>query len=97
MSREDIILQLQTRGQDLKAQFGLKKLSLFGSAARDELVQASDIDVLVEFVDSPTFDGYMDLKFLLEELFGRRVDLVTREAIKPRMRPFIEKDLIDVA
>jgi hypothetical protein len=59
--------------------------------------EGSDVDVLVEFDGPATFDHYMDLKFFLENLFGTRVDLVTREAVKPRMRPSIEKELIHVA
>ena len=57
----------------------------------------SDIDVLVEFQSAPTFDAYMDLKFYLENLFHKSVDLVIDDTVKPRMRPLIEKDLICVA
>lgn len=97
MSRAQIIEILEQQGRKLKEQFGIKRLSLFGSAARDEMSESSDIDMLVEFEEAPTFDGYMDLKFVLEDLFNAPVDLVTQEAIKPRMRPYIEKDRIDVA
>lgn len=97
MSRAHILEILAAHGRQLKEQFGLKSLSIFGSAARDMMRAESDVDVLVEFEGAPTFDGYMDLKFRLEALFESPVDLVTRDAIKPRMRPYIEKDLIDVA
>ena len=59
--------------------------------------KGSDIDVLVEFAGAPTFDRYMDLKFFLESLFGISVDLVTVDAVKPRMWPAIERSLINVA
>ncbi len=58
---------------------------MFGSAARNEASDTSDLDFLVEF-DRKSFDNYMDLKFFLEDLLGRPVDLVLKEAIKPRLR-----------
>jgi hypothetical protein len=55
----------------------------------------SDIDVLVEFNKlEKSFDNYMELKFYLEKLFHRRVDLVIREALKPRIRQHILKEVI---
>jgi len=54
---------------------GVRRLGLFGSAARGEATAASDLDFLVEF-ERKTFDAYMDVKELLERLFGRRIDLV---------------------
>jgi len=81
----------------LRRTFGIGTLALFGSVARDEAGPASDVDVLVEFLEAPTFDGYMDLKLRLEELFGRRVDLVTRSGLRERARPYVEQDLIRVA
>jgi len=86
----------QHRGEILD-RFGAKRLSLFGSAARDELRDDSDIDVLVEFEQAATYDGYFDLKGFLEQLLGRRVDLVTEKGLKPRARRHVEKDMIRVA
>jgi len=56
---------------------------VFGSCARREQTESSDLDFLVEFVD-PTFDNYFDLKFFLEKLFDSQVDLVIKDTIKPR-------------
>jgi predicted nucleotidyltransferase len=53
----------------------------------------SDVDIVVEMAE-PTFDHYMDLKFYLEELFGADVDLVLADTIKPRLKPYIDRDLI---
>lgn len=97
MNRAQVLVQLQRHRQEIEQRFAIKHLSVFGSAARDELRQDSDIDVLVEFEGTPTFDGYMELKFYLEELLGRTVDLVTHDAVKPRMRPLIEQEAIHVA
>jgi uncharacterized protein len=76
---------------------GVKSVSIFGSFARGEERPDSDVDILVEFDGRATFDRYMDTKFYLEELLGRKVDLVTPKAIKPRMKPYIMQDLIHVA
>ena len=97
MNRAQVLAQLQRHRQEIEQRFAIKHLSVFGSAARDELRQDSDIDVLVEFEGPATFDGYMELKFYLEELLGRTVDLVTHDAVKPRMRPLIEREAIHVA
>lgn len=97
MNRAQVLARLQCHRQEIERRFAIKHLSVFGSAARDELRQDSDIDVLVEFEGTATFDGYMELKFYLEELLGRTVDLVTHDAVKPRMRPLIEQEAIHVA
>ena len=70
---------------------------VFGSLARDQITASSDIDILVKFTDPPTFDMYMDLKFFLEELLGRTIDLVTEAALRPELKDYIKKDLIRVA
>jgi hypothetical protein len=71
--------------------------SLFGSVVRGEASEASDVDVLVDFVGPATFDGYMGLKFFLEDTLCVRVDLVTRAALKPRLRAGIEAEAQRVA
>ena len=76
---------------------GVRSLALFGSAARDALDTASDVDILVEFEGPAQIDPFMDLKLLLEDTLGRRVDLVTRGALKPALRARIQADLRRVA
>jgi len=97
INRSAILELLVQRRQEITARFGVKRVALFGSAARDELDAASDVDVLVEFDGPATFDGYMDLKFYLEDLLGRPVDLVTDKALRKELRPYIEKEMIRVA
>jgi uncharacterized protein len=70
-------------------------LALFGSAARNKIRKGSDIDVLVQF-DQSTWANYIGLKFFLEDLLGRDVDLVIPKALKVVARPAIEKDLFYV-
>jgi predicted nucleotidyltransferase len=64
------------------SRLGVRRLGLFGSAARGEATDESDLDFLVEFYRK-TFDGYMEVKELLERLFQRPVDLVIANAVKP--------------
>jgi predicted nucleotidyltransferase len=82
---------------DLRRDFGVRRIALFGSTARDEAGQESDLDLLVDFEVGPTFDSFMGLKFYLEDRLGKRVDLVTPNALKPRMRPIVEREAVDVA
>lgn len=77
--------------------FGVKSLELFGSVARDQAHEKSDVDILVEFEETPTFAQYMDLKFLLEDTLGRKVDLVQKEMLHPSLRKNVESEVIPVA
>ncbi len=97
MNKQQILDVLHDHIGDIQQRFDVKQLSLFGSAARDEMHEKSDIDVLVEFNKPATFDGYMGLKSYLADLIGKKVDLVTASGLKPRARPHVEKDLIRVA
>lgn len=74
----------------------IKTLALFGSTARNQATETSDLDFLVEFANPPTFRGYMRLKHHLEDLFDKPVDLVTRKSIKPIIREQILSELINV-
>ena len=95
MRREDALKQLRGSWERISS-FDVQSLALFGSLARDEAGLGSDADIIVEFNGPATFDRYMDLKTFLEELLGCRIDLVTRKAIKPRMRPYVEEEAIYV-
>ena len=72
---------------------GVRRLAIFGSAARDEMTDDSDLDFLVEF-SKISFDAYFDVKFYLEKLFGCTVDLVMADTVKPRLKPYIEKEAV---
>ena len=88
---------LSGKREEIVERFGVRSLSIFGSTARDEARPDSDIDVLVEFSGPVTFDAHMGLQVYLEDLLGRPVDVVTASGLKPRLRPFIEQDLVRVA
>ena len=70
--------------------YKVKKLGLFGSFSKGTYHAKSDLDFLVQF-KNPTFDNYMDLKFLLEKLFHRKVDLVIEDSLKPSLR-YVKKE-----
>ena len=72
---------------------GAQKIGLFGSYSRGTATPDSDLDFLV-VLEKSTFDGYMDLKFYLEDLFGLEVDLVLEKGVKPRLRPHIMAEVI---
>jgi uncharacterized protein len=91
-SPEQILKIIEANREKIK-DFGVRRLGLFGSAARGEATDSSDLDFLVE-LEKKTFDNYMDLKFFLEDLFGCRVDLVMKDALKPRLREPILKETI---
>jgi predicted nucleotidyltransferase len=96
MTRQHITQLLSDKFEYLRKNFSVNKLWIFGSVARGEAGSQSDIDILVDFSAPASFDNYMDLKFYLQELLDRKVDLVTRKALRPQVREEIEKELIDV-
>ena len=96
MDKSHIIDLIAQHRLDL-SKLGVCSLALFGSVARGEAGPNSDIDILVNFQGSVTFDQYMETKFLLEDLLGCRVDLVIEQALRPQVRPFVEEDAIYVA
>lgn len=99
---KDKILNRQTvmailREQDnIFEQFQIKTLALFGSTARNEATEESDLDFLVEFKGKATFDGYMNLKFYLEYLFNKPVDLVICKSLKPQIKNSVLAEAIYV-
>ena len=84
-----IIKKLEEKKENIK-KYGVKKIGVFGSFIRGKQNKRSDVDVLVEF-ENATFDSYMELKFLLERLFGRKVDLVVEKDLRPELK-YVKKE-----
>ena len=84
LTAEKIVRLLETRRKELR-QLGVQRIGLFGSFVKGRPGEKSDLDFLVSMRE-PTFDQYMDLKFLLEKMFGRRADVVLESALKPALR-----------
>lgn len=94
--KHDLFQRLAAESLRIKA-FGVRRLGVFGSFVRDEQRPDSDVDVLVEFQPGrKSFDSFMGLAELLEELLQRRVELVTTEALSPYLGPRILADVEDV-
>ena len=96
MNRAQVLEQLTRSKPELAARYGVRSLALFGSTARDSSRTDSDIDILVSFDGPATSERYFGVQFYLEDLFGRPVDLVTDKALRPELRPFVERDAVHV-
>ena len=93
----DEIIEALASQRALLDRFGVSAVSLFGSVARGESTEESDIDLLVEFSQPIGLLQFVELKRLLEDLLGRPVDLVTPKALKPQLRDRILKEAIRAA
>ena len=91
-TRREILRLLEENSDRIKS-FGVREIGVFGSVARDEQTEKSDVDILVE-LDKKTFDAYMGLLFFLEDLFERKVDLAMKDAIKPIIKDVILSETI---
>jgi predicted nucleotidyltransferase len=96
MNRQAVLERLTAEATGLRRRFGVKDIAVFGSVARDEAREESDLDLLVTFDGVPDFDRFMELKFHLEDLFGRTIDLVTPNALRSELRSRIERESIHV-
>ncbi len=96
MTRDELLQTLREHKPVLQERFGVRSLSLFGSFARDEGRDDSDVDVLVEYDGPATSKSFFGVQFYLEDLLGRRIDLVTNKALRREFRPYVERDLINV-
>lgn len=97
MRRDEALALLSDHLDELRTRFGVASLAVFGSVARDEARPDSDVDLLVDFEGPVGFDQFMGLKLHLEELFGRPVNIVTPETLKPRLRRYVEREAVRVA
>lgn len=91
LTAERIIRTLEEHKDEIRKR-SVKKIGLFGSFSKKKQRSKSDLDFLVEFVDT-TFDNYMELKFFLERTFHRRVDLVTEKGLKQALQG-VKKEVI---
>jgi predicted nucleotidyltransferase len=83
---KDIMTMLKEELPNLRGEYGVDTLAVFGSYARGEQNEDSDIDILVEFVETVDFFEFMRLEFHLTDLLAIKVDLVTPDALRPIMR-----------
>lgn len=91
----DKIIKTIEAHKDEMRKLEVKRLGLFGSFLKGKPKRGSDLDFLVVF-RKPSFDNYMDLKFLLEKLFNRKVDLVTERSLKPDLK-YVKREALYVS
>jgi predicted nucleotidyltransferase len=96
MNRTQALQLLNQHQAHLMQRYGVTALTLFGSTARDEARDDSDIDILVDFNGPANSERYFGVLFYLEDLLGRPVDLVTEKALRPELRPYVEREAIRV-
>lgn len=87
MKTNGIIRKLEEKQPYIKRVFHIREIGIFGSFIRQEQTVNSDIDLLVEFeIGHKDFFNYMRLKYYLEDILGREVDIVIKSAVKPALR-----------
>lgn len=92
-TKEFVMRLIREHESDIKT-FGVRRLGVFGSFARNQQGKDSDVDILVEFESGrKTFDNFIHLAFFLEDIFKRRVELVTPDALSPYIGPYIMKEV----
>ena len=92
-NKKEIVQRMRSSQEEIEA-LGVQRIGLFGSFATGKQTPESDVDIFVEFSPSQhSFDNFMDLSFLLEDLFGRTVELVTPEALSPYIGPRILEEV----
>ncbi|MBF0400568.1 MAG: nucleotidyltransferase family protein [Magnetococcales bacterium] len=96
MQRDQVMDLLASHMEYLRREFGVARLAVFGSTARNMAREDSDVDVLVAFDGPSTSARFFGVQFYLEDLLGRPVDLVTEKALRPELRPIIEREVIRV-
>ena len=95
-SQQDILSSLQALKQYVAQEYAVKKIGIFGSVARNEQTEESDIDLLVEFSRPVGMVLFIRLEHFLSERLGRPVDLVTPDALKPVIRKDVLAEVIYV-
>ncbi len=100
VENKEQIFQRMTDNRETLGRLGVYRFGLFGSFVKNQQTTESDVDMLIEFKPGrKSFDSFMSLAFLLEDILGRKVDLVTRESLSPYIGPKIlaevEYGLID--
>ena len=96
MDKEQALTLLRAHKAVLVQRFGVVDIALFGSTARGEAVLDSDLDILVRFDGPATSARYFGVQFYLEDLTGLPIDLVTDKALRPELRPYVEREAIHV-
>ena len=96
MRKKKVLSLLRAHKPELLSRFGVTELALFGSFARGQATEDSDVDILARFEGRATSKRYFGVQFYIEDLLDRGVDLVTDKALREELRPFIEREAVNV-
>lgn len=96
MNRDEVLNMLRAHKPIFSQRYGVRELALFGSVVRNQVTKDSDIDILVRFDGPATSKAYFGTQFYLEDLLGHPVDLVTNKALRAELRPYIEREAVNV-
>ena len=96
MNKNEALNLLRSHKPALAERYGVTALALFGSFARDQATNSSDVDILVEFGTPPDWRAYFGVVSYLEDILGRPVDVATIADVRKEIRPFVERDAVHV-
>lgn len=96
MNRDEVLNAIRAHKATLARRFGVTELALFGSIVRNQASLDSDVDILVSFQGKADWRRYFGVQFYLEDLLGRSIDLVTDKALRPELRPSVERESVRV-
>lgn len=96
MNKQQVIQKLRAAKPVLAERYGVTRLALFGSTARGEARPDSDVDIVVGFDGPATSARYFGVQFYLEDELGCAVDLVTEKALRAELKPYIEREAVNV-
>lgn len=91
---EEIRNILKIHKEELRERYEVREIGIFGSYVRGEQKETSDLDILVEYETVPGLFKFLELEIYLEEILGTKVDLVRKQAIKPRLKGVILKEVL---
>lgn len=96
--KDEVIHKLELALPEIRERFGIEKIGIFGSVSRGEDTQDSDVDIFYSFYpDRVSYDAFFSLHEFLENLFQRRVELVSEICMSPQLRVFVEPDMIVIS
>lgn len=96
LNRAEILSFLNKNKGEFRVRYGVVKIGLAGSFARDEDIAGSDIDIIVSIQSDNKFRSFFELLHYLEDSLGHKIDMATEESLKPRVKKAIMKDIFYV-
>jgi len=95
-SLDEIKEIIRKHKKELREKYNVKEIGIFGSIVRGEAKEGSDVDILVEFEKPIGFFKFLELEEYLSKLIGRKVDLVSKKALKPHIGKYILEEVVTV-